>query len=266
MMPQISLKGVSVDFPIYDPNAQSLRHVLFINRIKVAQRAFTEGKIGGSVGQDQHGHTIVRALSDINLELHAGDRLGLIGHNGSGKTTLLRVLSGIFEPTAGEITLSGTSMTLFNITEGMDPDSTGMELIRVRGYLMGLSPAEINRITDDVIEFCELGEFIDLPTRTYSAGMFVRLAFAITTAITSDILLMDEIIGAGDAAFIERAEQRLQKFIDRSGILVVASHSPGILQKWCNKAMLLEHGRIVMLGAVDPVLEFYQSKVTDQNV
>jgi ABC-2 type transport system ATP-binding protein/lipopolysaccharide transport system ATP-binding protein len=174
---------------------------------------------------------------------------------------LLRILSGIFEPTAGTISIRGTAMPLFNLTEGMDPDATGMELIRVRGYLLGLTPVEIAGITDDVIQFCELGEFINLPIRTYSAGMLVRLAFAITTAVTSDILLMDEVIGAGDAAFIERAELRMRSFVERAGILVVASHSPEIIRKWCNKALLLEHGRMVMLDNVESVLNCYQSLV-----
>jgi ABC-2 type transport system ATP-binding protein/lipopolysaccharide transport system ATP-binding protein len=261
MLPRISLKGVSVEFPIFDANTKSLRHALFINRVKAVKRAFTEGQVGGSVGQNNRGQTIVRALSNIDLELQGGDRIGLVGHNGSGKTTLLRILSGIFEPTAGTISISGTPMPLFNITEGMDPDATGMELIRVRGYLLGLTSAEIAGITDDVIQFCELGEFIDLPIRTYSSGMFVRLAFAITTAVTSDILLMDEVIGAGDAAFIERAELRLRGFVERSGILVVASHSPEIIKRWCNKALLLEHGRMVMLDKVESVLDCYQSLV-----
>jgi len=259
MVPRISLKNVSIEFPIYDVGARSLRHTFFINRIKAVKQVFSEGQLGGLIGKNNQGLTIIRALSNIGLELQGGDRVGLVGHNGSGKTTLLRVLSGIYEPTDGTISIHGTVMPLFNITDGMDPDATGMELIRVRGYLLGLTSGEIADITDDVIQFCELGKFMDLPIRTYSAGMFVRLAFAITTAVTSNILLMDEVIGTGDAAFIERIEMRLRSFIDRAGILVVASHSPEIIRKWCNKALLLEHGRIVMLGNVESVLNRYQS-------
>ena len=143
MLPRISLKGVSVEFPIFDANTKSLRHALFINRVKAVKRAFTEGQVGGLVGQNDRGQTIVRALSNINFELQGGDRIGLVGHNGSGKTTLLRILSGIFEPTAGTISISDTPMPLFNITEGMDPDATGMKLIRVRGYPLGLTSADI---------------------------------------------------------------------------------------------------------------------------
>ena len=258
--PSISLKNVSVDFQVFDPYGKSFRHAFFLNKIKSVSTKVSRGKVGGLLNEDNRGHKSVRALSEINLALEAGDRVGLIGHNGSGKTTLLRVLSGIFEPTAGEICINGVPMPLFNITEGMEPEATGSEFIRIRGHLLGLTAKEIAVVTENVLAFCELGEFINLPIKTYSAGMLVRLAFGVTTALTSDILLMDEIIGAGDAAFLKRAETRLKSFIDRAGIMVIASHSPAIISQWCNRGILLESGKIIKVGKVDEVLTLYESR------
>ena len=260
-VPSISLKNVSVDFEIHDTNSKSFRHAFFLNRMKSVTKRVSKGNVGGLLNENVDGRKYVRALSNISLNFEAGDRVGLIGHNGSGKTTLLRVLSGIFEPTEGEMTINGIAMPLFNITEGMEPEATGSEFIKIRGHLLGLTKTQISSITEDVSEFCELGEFINLPIKTYSAGMLVRLAFGVTTAITSDILLMDEIIGAGDAAFLEKADQRLKNFINRAGILVVASHSPSIISQWCNKAILLENGSIVTSGNVDEVSSIYENKI-----
>lgn len=263
MFPRIHLENVSVDFPVFNASAKSLRHVLFLEKVQKVKRSFIKGKVGGTISENDKGQAIVRALSDVNLDIRPGDRIGLVGHNGSGKTTLLRILSGIFEPTGGTVHIFGETMPLFNITEGMEPDATGMELIRVRGYFLGLSSAEIEHVAEDVIDFCELGDFINLPVRTYSSGMFIRLAFGIATALTADILLMDEVIGAGDAAFMERADARLKKFVNRAGILVVASHSPEIIQNWCTKAVLLEHGRVALCGDTGTVLSTYHSRVAD---
>ena len=259
-MPHISLTDVTVEFPILDDRSRSLRHALVLNRIgSTLKQVVGSAAVGGTLSRAASGVRIVQALDKVSFDLKPGDRLGLIGHNGSGKTTLLRVLSGIFEPTAGRISIAGTTMPLLNINEGMAPDATGLEAIRVRGYLLGLTEKQIQALTEDVLEFCELGEFIELPIRTYSSGMMVRLAFAITTAMTTDILLMDEVIGAGDAAFIERAERRLKAFVERASILVVASHSDAIIRQWCNRAILLAHGRMVMDGPVDDVLARYHS-------
>ena len=259
-MAHISLTDVTVEFPILDDRSRSLRHALVLDRIgSTVKQVVGSAAVGGTLSRAASGVRIVQALNGLSFDLKSGDRLGLIGHNGSGKTTLLRVLSGIFEPTAGLISISGTTMPLLNINEGMAADATGLEAIRVRGYLLGLSNKEIQALTEDVLEFCELGEFIELPIRTYSSGMMVRLVFAITTAMSTDILLMDEVIGAGDAAFIERAERRLKAFVERASILVVASHSDAIIRQWCNRAILLAHGSMVMDGPVDDVLARYHS-------
>lgn len=256
-MIRIAAENATIDFPIYDANARSLRHSLLLNGISnVVSRP--KHSVGGQINQDRRGHMVVRALDQVSFSIADGDRVGLIGHNGAGKTTLLRALAGIYEPTSGEITTRGRVMPLFNMTEGMMPDATGMELIRTRGCLLGLTDGEIKEHANEVIEFCELGDYIHMPVRTYSTGMLVRLAFAITTTVSSDILLMDELIGAGDAAFVDRAQARLRRFVDQARVMVVASHSTSILEQWCNKAMLLEHGRIVEFADIASVLNTYK--------
>jgi ABC-type polysaccharide/polyol phosphate transport system ATPase subunit len=203
----------------------------------------------------------VAAVQHLTLEVNAGELVGLIGHNGAGKTTLLRTMAGIYEPTSGVLETAGHVMPLFNLMEGMMPDATGREFIRIRGVLLGLEPKELDTLAEDVIEFCELGSYIDMPVRTYSTGMLVRLAFALSTSVSPDILLFDELIGAGDARFITKAQERLKTFIERSSIVVVASHSRGILYQWCNRLFLLEHGKLIADGPVDDVLREYDQRL-----
>lgn len=256
MRERVTLRDVTVDFPIYDVSARSLRHTLVINRVS-SLVARSQQNVGGTVRSDGQGVVVVRALDNINFSLDDGDRVAIVGHNGAGKTTLLRVAAGIYEPLVGSVDTVGRVMPLFNIMEGLTPDATGREIIRVRGALLGLSDRDIDEKSDEIMEFCELGEYIEMPVRTYSTGMVVRLMFAITTAVTSEILIMDEFIGAGDAAFFERAQARLKRFVDQASVLLVATHSPSVAREWCNKAILLDHGRIVQYGPVEPVLEEY---------
>ena len=183
--------------------------------------------VGGSIATGAGGTVVVRAIDNMSFEIGQGERVGLIGHNGAGKTTLLRTMAGIYEPTSGVLETVGHVMPLFNLMEGMMPDATGREFIRIRGVLLGLEPKDLDALAEDVIEFCELGSYIDMPVRTYSTGMLVRLAFALSTSVSPDILLFDELIGAGDARFITKAQERLKTFIERSSIVVVASHSRG---------------------------------------
>lgn len=253
MSNRVVLDSVTVDFPIFEVNARSLKHRLVLNKMS----ELVASNVGGSVRRDRQGVMIVRALDSVSFQLEAGDRVGLIGHNGAGKTTLLRVVAGIFEPTVGEVRTEGRVMPLFNIAEGTSPDMTGIEMLRVRGTLLGLSDGEIEERVGDIVEFCGLGEYLSMPVRTYSTGMLMRLAFAITTSVTSEILIMDEIIGTGDAAFVERADARLKGFVERASIMLVATHSTAIARQWCSKALLLEHGRAVDFGAVDAVLQTY---------
>jgi ABC-2 type transport system ATP-binding protein len=255
-MTRVSFKNVTIDFKIYDVNSKSLRHALVLNRVS-SLISKVESKVGGTLIHKNSGPVIIRALSDVNLTLCDGDRLAIVGHNGSGKSTLLRVAAGIYEPQIGEVKTNGRIMPLFNMMEGMSHDATGLEIIQIRGALLGLSQKEIEEKQDEIINFCELGEYINMPIRTYSTGMQVRLAFAITTAVVADILIMDEFIGAGDASFFEKAQNRLKNFIDNASVLVLATHSPDLARQWCNKGLLLSHGQAIAYGDLNHVLKQY---------
>ncbi|CDO59343.1 MULTISPECIES: ABC transporter ATP-binding protein [Parvibaculaceae] len=256
-MERVIADMVNVEYPVFDASSQSLRHMLFLNHIP---RSSGSVHVGGTLERTKH-RSFVRALKDVSFTIKDGERVGLIGHNGSGKTTLLRTLAGIYEPATGTMETRGRVMPLFNLTEGMSPDATGRELIMIRSVLLGLSEAETEEITPEVMEFAQLGDYIDLPVRTYSTGMLVRLAFAITTAVTSEILLFDELIGAGDATFVDKAQARLQKFVEKSSVMVVATHSADIMKKWCNRAMVFEHGNMMYDGTVDNALAEYKKLV-----
>lgn len=244
-MAKIQLDGVSVTFPIYEASSRSLRtQVLAVST-------------GGRIGADARHHVSIEALDDVSLTIEHGDRLGLVGHNGAGKTTLLRVMAGIYEPTRGTITIDGRVMSIFDLGVGMDPEASGYENIQFRGLYCGLTRAQIRAKTEEIAEFTELGTFLDMPLRTYSAGMHARLAFAISTCIEPEILLLDESIGAGDAAFLVKAKRRLEEFIAQAGILVLATHSEAMIRELCNKAILLEHGKALVAGSVDEVFARY---------
>ncbi|MEO8629143.1 MAG: ATP-binding cassette domain-containing protein [Betaproteobacteria bacterium] len=257
MQDRVIFTDVTVDFPIYDVHARSLKHKLVLDKVSsLVSRGVAN--VGGSVRHDLGSVVIVRALDAVSCTLADGDRVALLGHNGAGKTTMLRVAAGIYEPTGGEVSTRGRVMPLFNMMEGMAPDATGVELLEIRGALLGLSDQEIKEHIVEIEAFCELGEYINMPVRTYSTGMLVRLAFAITTAVDCDVLVMDEFIGGGDASFFDRAKIRLKRFVERASVLLVATHSPGTAREWCNKAMLLQHGRLLEFGSVDAVLASYE--------
>lgn len=234
-----------VDFPIYNADARSLKKRL----IQVAT--------GGQLGENEQGRVIVRALEDLTFKLQDGDRVGLIGHNGAGKSTLLRLISGVYEPTSGSATVTGDIASLIDISLGIDPEATGRENIYLRGGLLGLSRNEIVTQIDDIVEFSELGDFIDMPLRTYSSGMQLRLAFAVSTIVRPQILLMDEWLSVGDEGFQEKAERRLNELVQSTNILVIASHSRELLSKVCNKLIWLEHGKIKMDGSSDDIAPHY---------
>lgn len=246
-MAEIRLQNVTVQFPIYDDSSRSLKKRLV--------GAATGGRI-----QSESGPTVVQALDDVTLHFQHGDRIGLVGHNGAGKTTLLRVLAGIYEPSSGTARIDGNVAPLFDISFGMDPESTGYENIVLRGLYLGMSKGEVAARMDAIADFTELGSFLDLPIRTYSAGMRTRLAFAVSTSITPDILLVDEGIGAGDAAFLEKANRRLQEFTDKAAIIVLASHAEGLVTQMCRTSVLMEHGRVVQVGPTDTILALYRER------
>jgi ABC-type polysaccharide/polyol phosphate transport system ATPase subunit/8-oxo-dGTP pyrophosphatase MutT (NUDIX family) len=256
---RISARELALDFPIYDVTSRSLKQLLMVRPIANALRGASH--VGGSIAAGAGGTMVVRAIDNMSFEIGRGERVGLIGHNGAGKTTLPRTMAGIYEPTNGVLETAGHVMPLFNLMEGMMPDATGREFIRIRGVLLGLEPHQLDALAEDVIEFCELGSYIDMPVRTYSTGMLVRLAFALSTSVSPDILLFDELIGAGDARFVAKAQERLKSFIERSSVVVVASHSRAILEQWCNRLFLLEHGKLIADGSVHDVLEEYNQRL-----
>jgi lipopolysaccharide transport system ATP-binding protein len=225
----ISCRDLTLRFPVYGVDAKSLK--------KHLARVTVGGRLASHAGS-----TEVTALSKVNLELKAGDRLGLIGHNGSGKTTLLRALSGAYEPDDGQIEVEGRIAALLDLSLGIDPSATGFDNIRLRGRIAGLSAREIESRMDEIGEFTGLGPFLAMPVKTYSAGMQARLAFAAATAVEADVLLMDEWIAVGDSDFRELAHKRLLKLVERAGILVLASHDLDLLRLYCNKVMRLEGG------------------------
>lgn len=225
----ISCRDLTLRFPVYGVDAKSLK--------KSLARVTVGGRLGSS-----HGATEVTALSNLNLELKAGDRLGLIGHNGSGKTTLLRALSGAYEPDEGQIEVEGRIAALLDLSLGIDPSATGYDNIRLRGRIAGLSSREIEAKMDEIAEFTGLGPFLAMPVKTYSAGMQARVAFAAATAVEADVLLMDEWIAVGDSDFQKLAHKRLLNLVERAGILVLASHDHDLLRLYCNKVMRLEGG------------------------
>lgn len=232
-MAHISIDGLVVEFAIFGSNSRSLKNTVLVQAT------------GGRVKPSARDIVSVVAIDGMNLEIREGDRIGLVGHNGSGKTTLLRVLAGIYKPSAGSITLQGKVGALLDPTAGMDPDSTGLENIFLRGYMLRMTTAEIKSKIDEIADFAELGDFLELPMRTYSAGMFARLAFAISTASHNDILLIDEGIGAGDANFQKKAQQRVENLFHRTPIVLLASHSETLITGFCNRRVTLEHGRII---------------------
>lgn len=200
----------------------------------------------------------VHALKKISLEIRPGERVGLLGHNGAGKSTFLKMLAGLYPISSGKRQVVGTVRSLFDLSLGFEPDASGRENILYRGLLLGLSPKFMRSIEDEIVEFAGLGEFIDYPIKTYSAGMQVRLAFAISTAVGGDVLLLDEVIGAGDANFMAKAKQRILKLIEQSEILVLASHDFSALTSICERGLVFHHGEIVFDGDVHQAISEYK--------
>ena len=244
-MALIDFQNVCVDFPIYNANGRSLKKRL----IQVAT--------GGQLGADPQGRVVVRALEDLSFTLKDGDRVALLGHNGAGKSTLLRLSSGVYEPSAGVARIEGEIGSLIDISLGIDPEATGRENIFLRGGLLGMTRREISNRIDEIIDFSELGDFVDMPLRTYSTGMHLRLAFAVSTIVRPEILLMDEWLSVGDEGFKHKAEKRLTELVESTNILVIASHSRDLVMHTCNRVIWLEHGKIRMDGDPNSVCHAY---------
>ncbi len=242
------MRKVSVQFPLLSGAQRSLK-----NSVLAATT-------GGRIARDARSQPVISALNDIDLELRVGDRVAVCGHNGSGKSTLLRVLAGIYEPAGGGLEIHGRVGAIFDPALGMDPEASGMENIVLRLRLMGFSGRQIEARIGEIAGFTGLGPFLHMPVRTYSAGMGARLAFAISTSVMPDILILDEGIGAGDASFFEQANARLRRLVDAAGILLLASHSFELLRQFCTRAILLEHGALIASGPLEEVLSFYHER------
>ncbi|AJX15833.1 ABC transporter ATP-binding protein [Burkholderia ubonensis] len=243
----IELQSVTLDLPIFDVQGRSLKkQVLSMGR-------------RNRIAEGNDGVIVVRALDEVSFRFERGDRVGLIGHNGAGKSTLLRAMAGIYPPSAGRLLREGKVVPLLDIGLGMDENSTGMQNIRLRGLLLGMSDAEIRSKQREIAEFCELGDYLDLPIRTYSSGMKVRLAFAVSTAVDAEILLLDEVMGVGDASFMHKAEARLADLHSRAEIVVLAMHSNSEIRKVCNKVLWMERGRVRAFGPTEEVVSAYEA-------
>jgi lipopolysaccharide transport system ATP-binding protein len=247
--PRITVEDVSVTFPLYHGGARSLKRTVL-------------AAASGRLGQDRKSRVVVNALRNVNFDLRGGDRLGLIGPNGSGKTTLLRVLGGIYEPAQGHVRVQGSLNALLDASLGMNMELTGRENIRLRGQYNGFSRPQLDRLEDDVADFAGLGDFIDLPVRIYSAGMVIRIGFALATAVHPQILLMDEWILAGDADFMVRAQNRLEAMVRGADILVLSTHDLATLQTWCSRVIWLDQGQIRLDGAPSWVVQEYVAAVS----
>jgi ABC-type polysaccharide/polyol phosphate transport system ATPase subunit len=240
------MENVGIDFPIFGAR-------------KNLRLSFLAGLTGGRILPERMRKEtiVVTALEGISLELRSGDRIGLMGHNGAGKSTLLRVLAGVYKPTAGRIDIDGKLTPMLELTPGIEMEDTGYDNIITVGLLLGMTLEEITAKAPEIIEFSELGDFIYLPVRTYSSGMQVRLGASIATSIDPGILLLDEGIGAADAGFNHKLSQRVKALLERTEILVLASHSEGLLGSMCDRAALLHHGRMLEIGSFDAVQKAY---------
>ena len=244
-MSVITLENVSANFPIYNSKNKSLRHH-FIN---IA--------IGGKINNE--GSNInVTALSKINLDLSDGDRLGIIGHNGAGKSTMLRILSGAFYPSEGNVKIQGKVNSLIDISLGIDPELSGIQNVYLRLLVLGEKYSNIKKYINDIIVFSDLGNFMNLPVRTYSTGMLMRLLFSISMVLSSDILIMDEWLSVGDSQFKGKVESKLNEMVDNCKVFVIASHDEGLIRKLCNRVLWLEHGEIKMIDSPDNVFDSFK--------
>ncbi|MBE7209647.1 MAG: ABC transporter ATP-binding protein [Gluconacetobacter diazotrophicus] len=243
----VEVSDLRIAFPIYHAGSRNFRRSVL-------------GLASSRFGEDPRHRMAVQALNGLSFSLRPGDRLGLVGGNGAGKTTLLRALAGIYEPVAGRVTIRGEINALLDTNLGLNGDLTGRENIALRGLHAGLSRTRIREIEEDVQEFAELGSFLDMPVRTYSSGMTVRLGFAVATAVRPDILLMDEWFLAGDMHFMAKARGRLERLVQDAEILVISTHQLEVVSAWCTRVFWMDGGHIRMQGAPDEVLAAYLAR------
>ena len=244
-MAYISASAVNVSYPVYGARSRSLKQQLIRN-------------VGGRVAIDDD-KMVINALEDITLSLRSGDRVALIGANGAGKSTLLRVLAGILEPSSGAFTKRGHVSSLLDMSLGMDPEANGYENIQMRSVFLGATFSEAKRLIPEIEAFSELGDYLALPMRVYSAGMKLRLSFAIAMAVTPEILILDEMIGIGDAAFASKAQARLQEVVNDLEILILATHDLNAARSMCRRGVVLAHGRLVLDAPIEDAIHKYET-------
>ena len=225
---------------------------------RLGRISFKEYIIQGMFRNARSNRFEIRALEGINLHVAEGDRLGIIGHNGAGKSTLLKVLAGVYPPTSGCRKVRGQISSLFDIALGFEADATGWENVRFRSYLQGETPRSVQKKLAEIAEFSELDRFLDMPVRYYSSGMMVRLAFSIATSIRPEILLVDEVLSAGDMAFQAKARERMRSLISSARAVIVVSHDLNSLGLLCDRLLWLDHGRVHMDGPTQEVIAAYQ--------
>jgi len=235
----VRLDQVELTYPIYSIRAQSLRNT-------IANLA-----VGGKLLKGGNDILYVKAIDGVSFTLKDGDRLGIVGHNGAGKTTLLKVIAGVYEPDQGRVEVHGRISSMIDISLGLDWNLTGRENVMNMGRTRGFTTSQLTKIMPEIVEFSDLGHFIDLPIKTYSAGMVTRLVFAVATSLDPDILLMDEWIGAGDQAFFQKATDRMNSILSRSRVLVLASHNHALIKTVCNKLLVMNAGRQVYFGDIE---------------
>lgn len=250
IMTWISVENVTIDIPVIDSHSVSLKA-----RIMAALRPSDKAPRTSSAQR------VIRALDGISFSLAEGDRVGLIGKNGSGKTTLLRILAGIYEPMQGQVRLCGRTTTVLDLAFGIDMEATGIENIYLRGYALGMTKKMIKSVENEIVEFTELGQRLQHPVRTYSAGMILRLAFSISLMSPHEIMLIDEAIGVGDAGFIGKARARLEGTLAQSGIVVLASHAINLIEDMCDKAIYLREGRMIKFGSASDVVAMFKRDI-----
>jgi len=238
----ISANSITLDLPI---------HTI---RRKPRARQVTVREVGGRLEQQDPTHARVRALSEVSFEIQQGDRVGLIGHNGAGKSSLLKVLAGIYPPSAGQLRVEGSISTLFTNNIGFNQNATGYENIILMGILLGYGRKRMLQLLPEIAEYSELGDFLEMPVRTYSMGMRTRLGFAIATSVQPECLLIDEVLGAGDARFQRKAKKRLTTMMENAYTYILASHSTNTIESLCDRALWLDHGQLRSFGPVAEVI------------
>ncbi len=247
-MAHIELRNACVEFPIYNVNARSFK------------KRFLRLATGGTISKDANKTVVIRSLDNVSLTIQHGDRVGLIGHNGAGKSTLLRLIANIYEPTGGDRIVEGNISSILNLTQGIEVEYTGYENIMIRGTILGVSRKRIKEQMNEIAEMTGLGDYMAMPVRTYSLGMLVRLAFAISTSINPEILLIDEVFGAGDADFMQKAVAKMQNLLTQSSIVVLATHQDDLIRQFCNKVLLLDGGKVKFFGEPEEALKLYHHK------